>query len=170
MKIAISATGPKLDDAVDPRFERCQYFVIVDTESAEVEGVENTKMMADGGAGVATAQMIADKGAKVVLTGNCGPNAYETLFAADLQVVTGVSGIVRDAVEGFKSGKQQSASQPNVGAHFGTGGGGRIAAGVGRQSVDADQGLEALKGHIKILEGHLESVQQRLDELESQRR
>jgi predicted Fe-Mo cluster-binding NifX family protein len=65
--------------------------------------------------------MIAGKGVEVVLTGNCGPNAYEVLSAAGIKVVTGVAGKVQDAVQGYKSGKFQSSSQPNVPGHFGMG-------------------------------------------------
>jgi len=88
MKIAISAAGPSLDAAVDARFGRCQYFVIVDPQTMELEALENSNVAAAGGAGISTAQMIANKGAEVVLTGNCGPNAYQTLSAAGVQVIT----------------------------------------------------------------------------------
>ena len=62
MRIAISATGPDLDDQVDPRFGRCQYFVIVDPDSMQFESVENSSAMASGGAGISAAQMIIGKG------------------------------------------------------------------------------------------------------------
>ena len=70
MKIAVSATGLDLDAEVNPRFGRCQYFVIVDPQSMEFEALDNSNAMAAGGAGISTAQMIASKGAEVVLTGN----------------------------------------------------------------------------------------------------
>ena len=124
MKIAITATGPGLDTQVDPRFGRCQYFVIVDPETMESEAVENSSVAAGGGAGISAAQTIAGKGVEVLLTGNCGPNAYETLSAAGVQVISGVSGSVKDVVEGYKSGRFQAVSQPDVTAHFGMGGGG----------------------------------------------
>lgn len=75
MKIAISATGPSLDAEVDPRFGRCQYFLIIDPDTMEFEAIDNTNKMASGGAGIASAQAVAQKGVQVVLTGNCGPNA-----------------------------------------------------------------------------------------------
>jgi predicted Fe-Mo cluster-binding NifX family protein len=87
MKIAVSATAPGLDAEVDPRFGRCQYFIIVDPQSMEFESVDNSNALASGGAGISTAQMIASKGVEVVLTGNCGPNAYRTLSAAGIQVI-----------------------------------------------------------------------------------
>lgn len=41
MKIAVSSTGPGLEDLVDPRFGRCRYYLIVDPETLEYEAVEN---------------------------------------------------------------------------------------------------------------------------------
>lgn len=82
MKIAITSTGTTLDAEVDPRFGRCQYFVIVDLETMEMESIENTNAIASGGAGVSTGQVIVSKGVGEVLTGNCGPNAYQVLSAA----------------------------------------------------------------------------------------
>jgi predicted Fe-Mo cluster-binding NifX family protein len=121
MKIAITANGPALDAGIDPRFGRCQYFIIVDPETMQFKALENSGAMAGGGAGISTAQMIAGKGVEVVLTGNCGPNAYEVLSAAGIKVVTGVAGKVQDAIQGYKSGKFQASSQPNVPGHFGMG-------------------------------------------------
>ena len=129
MKIGISATGPSLDAEVDPRFGRCQYFIIVDSENMEFETVENSGALAGGGAGIATAQMIAVKGVAAVLTGNCGPNAFQVLSAAGIKVVTGVSGKVRDTIQSYKAGSLQPASQPNVPGHFGMGRG----RGMGRR-------------------------------------
>jgi predicted Fe-Mo cluster-binding NifX family protein len=121
MKIAITATGSSLDAEVDPRFGRCQYFIIVDPETMQFEALENSAAMAGGGAGVSAAQTIASKGVEAVLTGNCGPNAYQVLSAAGIKVITGVAGKVQDAIQGYKSGKFQASSQPNVGDHFGMG-------------------------------------------------
>lgn len=130
MKIAISATGPSLDSEVDPRFGRCQYFIIADTETNNFEAIDNASGMASGGAGIATAQMIAGKGIEAVLTGNCGPNAYQVLSGAGIQVVTGVSGKIEDAINSYKGGAYSSANQANVADHFGMGGGG-MGGGMG---------------------------------------
>jgi len=105
LKIAISATAPSLDAEVDPRFGRCRYFVLIDPDNMEFEAIENANLMASGGAGIASAQTVARKGVQIVLTGDCGPNAYRTLEAAGIQVVTGVSGNIRKAIEQYKSGE-----------------------------------------------------------------
>jgi len=131
MKIAISATAPTLDAEVDPRFGRCLYFIIDDVDTLKFEALENSSAASSSGAGIAAAQMIADKGVQAVLTGNCGPNAYQVLSSAGIEIVTGVSGKVKDAIEGYKSGKFKASSQPNVPGHFGTGAGFGTDRGMG---------------------------------------
>jgi predicted Fe-Mo cluster-binding NifX family protein len=126
VRLAISATGPALDSEIDPRFGRCRYFVIVDPDRMEVEAVENSGGSSGGGAGVATAQTLAGKDISAVLTGNCGPNAYQVLAAGGIKVVAGASGKVRDAVVDFQSGKLKAVSQPSVAAHAG------MSRGMGR--------------------------------------
>lgn len=131
MKIAISATGPDLDAQVDSRLGRCQYFIIVDPETMEFEGIQNISAGAMHGAGIQTAQIIISKGAKVVLTGNSGPNAFQTLSAAGIQVIVGVSGKIREAIERYKKGEFQSTNQASVSSHFGTGGSPSFGTGMG---------------------------------------
>ena len=123
MKLAVSASGEDLSAPVDARFGRCPYFVIVDSETMKFESLPNSSMGAMSGAGIQTAQMMANKGVGVVLTGNCGPNAFQTLSAAGIKIVVGVTGTVREAVERFKRGELQSIPQANVQAHFGAGAG-----------------------------------------------
>jgi predicted Fe-Mo cluster-binding NifX family protein len=131
MKIAVSAMGTTLDAEIDPRFGRCQYFIIVNPETMEFEALDNSGAMAGSGAGISTAQTIAGKSVEAVLTGNCGPNAYQVLSAAGIKVVTGVSGKVGDAIQSYKSGKLKASSQPNVAGHFGMGRGMGRGRGMG---------------------------------------
>ena len=176
MKIAVSATALGLDAEVDPRFGRCQYFIIVDPQSMEFEALDNSNAMAAGGAGISTAQMIASKGAEVVLTGNCGPNAYQTLSAAGIQVITGVSGRIKDAIEAFKAGKFQPNAQPSVGSHHGMGVGCGMGRGMGMgpgimpqaapPAMSPEQEIEMLKSQAQMLGQQLNEIQRRLEELE----
>jgi predicted Fe-Mo cluster-binding NifX family protein len=121
MKIAVTSQGNSLDDQVDPRFGRCAYFLIVETETMVVEPVENSNVALGGGAGIQSAQLMAQFDVKAILTGNCGPNAFQTLNAAGIEVIIGASGNVRDVVERFKSGSISSTQAPNVASHFGMG-------------------------------------------------
>jgi len=131
MKLAVSASGGDLSAPVDARFGRCPYFIIVDSETMKFESLANSSMGAMSGAGIQTAQMIANKGTEVVLTGNCGPNAFQTLSAAGIKIIIGVTGTVREAVERFKRGELDSISQANVQSHFGMGMGGGRGMGMG---------------------------------------
>jgi predicted Fe-Mo cluster-binding NifX family protein len=124
MKIAITAMTPDLEGTVDPRFGRCPYLLFVDTDTLEFEAVENPFVEASGGAGIQAGQLVASKGAKAVLTGSCGPNAYQTLSAAGIEVVSGVSGPLRAAIRGFAGGTGPRAAQgPDVPPHHGMGSG-----------------------------------------------
>jgi len=119
MKIAVTSTGPTLDDNVEARFGRCPYFLIIDTDTMQYEAIENPNIAIGGGAGIQSAQLMSEKGVIAVLTGNCGPNAFNVFGQAGIQVIVGVNGPVRNAVEQFKRGAFSSASQPNVASHFG---------------------------------------------------
>jgi predicted Fe-Mo cluster-binding NifX family protein len=125
VKIAISAEGPSLDAAVDPRFGRCAYFIVVETASGRFEAVQNGGGSRTGGAGIQSAQLLAQQGIQAVLTGNCGPNAYQTLEAAGIQVVVGCVGSVSEAVRRFVAGELRPAAAPNVASHAGKAGEGR---------------------------------------------
>ena len=119
MKIAVTSTGPTLDDNVEARFGRCPYFLVIDTDTMQYEAIENPNIALGGGAGIQSAQLMSEKGVTTVLTGNCGPNAFNVFGQAGIQVIVGVSGTVRNAVEQFKTGTFSSASEPNVASHFG---------------------------------------------------
>ena len=126
MRICVSASANSLDAPVDPRFGRCPYFVIVDSETMQFEAVPNLASGAVGGAGIQAAQIIASKGAKVVITGNVGPKAFQALSAAGIKIITGAYGTVREVVEKYKRGELKETNAPTVGGHFGMGmGGGR---------------------------------------------
>ena len=121
MRIAITATGPDLEAKVDPRFGRCPYFLILETEDLSFEAVENSNAALGGGAGIQSARLMAERGVKHVLTGNCGPNAHQTLSAAGIEVIVGCSGPVREVIDQFKAGQLAAAAEPNVASHFGMG-------------------------------------------------
>ncbi len=121
MKVAVTAKGKDLEAQVDPRFGRCSYFLVVDTDTMVAEAIENPNLALGGGAGIQSAQLMAEHDVSVVLTGNCGPNAHQTLNAAGIQIVVGASGCIRDAVDQFKAGSLSTIQEPNVASHFGMG-------------------------------------------------
>jgi len=120
MTIAITSTGPDLEARVDPRFGRCPFFLLVEPEDLRFEAMENPNVALGGGAGIQSAQLMAERGVQQVLTGNCGPNAHQTLSAAGIEVIVGCSGPVRQVVEQYRAGRLAPAGEPNVASHFGT--------------------------------------------------
>ena len=124
MKIGISSTGKDLNAQVDPRFGRCQYFLVIDPETMDFKTISNESAVTSfGGAGIQSAQTIARLGVDVVITGSVGPNAFQTLYAGGIKVFTGAVGTIKEAVERYKNGKLKEAQAPSVGSHFGMGGG-----------------------------------------------
>ena len=134
MKIAITSTGPTLDDAVETRFGRCAYFLIIDPDTMEFEALANPNITLGGGAGIQSAQLMAEKGVSVVLTGNCGPNAFKTFGAAGVQVITAVNGQVRQAVQQYTAGALADTTPSDVQSQISPSTGGGIArvGGTGR--------------------------------------
>lgn len=126
MKICVTSTGQDMDSAIDSRFGRCPFFILVDEETMEHEAIPNSAANDASGAGIQAAQIVAGAGAGVVITGHTGPNATQTITAAGIRIMTGASGTVHDAVLQYKSGKLAEASGPTAEAGAGTGRGGGV--------------------------------------------
>jgi predicted Fe-Mo cluster-binding NifX family protein len=118
MKVAVSSEGPSAESAVCPRFGRCPYFVVMDIQGDSFSALENIAASMGSGAGTQAAQLLSASGVEYVLTGDCGPKAFEALGAAGIGVALGCSGTVRQAVEGFAekaadNGDKTGRSGPN---------------------------------------------------------
>jgi len=120
MKILVTSQGQDLSSAVDPRFGRARYFLVVDTDSGEFETIDNTpNLNAAQGAGIQAAGKAVDLGVEAVVTGHIGPKAFTTLQAGGVRIYTGANGTVSDAVEQFQAGKLPQAGQADVEGHWG---------------------------------------------------
>ncbi len=121
MKIAITAAAPQLAAAVDPRFGRGAYFVIVeDTNPPTWQAHENAAVNAAGGAGSQAAQVVAQQGAEAVISGDFGPNAYLALAAAEIKMyLLGDSKTVAEALANFKAGSLTQVHAPTGEGHHG---------------------------------------------------
>ncbi len=123
MKICISSTGKDLDAMVDQRFGRCQFFLIIDSETLKVHNIiSNEGMLSSSGAGIQAAQIVAKENVDSVITGNIGPNAFQILQAANIKVFTGSEGTIKDAIAHYKQGKLQETGSATSESHVGMGG------------------------------------------------
>jgi len=119
MKIAVSSTGKDLNASVDQRFGRAEYFLIVDPETMDFEVIENTQIVnVPQGAGIQSAKTVADKNVDVLLTGSCGPKAFNALNRVGIKVYTGAAGSIADAVNKFKNNELTQANGPDVEGHW----------------------------------------------------
>ncbi len=115
MKIAVSSSGVDLDSEVDPRFGRAHYILLVDSDGLSFEVMDNSENLnALKGAGIQTAAEISNKGAEVVLTGHCGPNAFKVLKTAGVKVANNAEGKVREAIGSYLSGGLTITEAPDV--------------------------------------------------------
>lgn len=87
MKIAISSTGSNEESRLDPRFGRCAYFAVYDTESRNIEFMENSAKYADSGAGPAAATFVAANKVAKVISGNFGFKAEDMLNSLHIEPV-----------------------------------------------------------------------------------
>jgi predicted Fe-Mo cluster-binding NifX family protein len=139
MKIALTSTGKELTSDIDPRFGRCAYFIVVDTDSRNVEIFPNENKDLTSGAGIQAATFIASTGVQAVITGNCGPNAIDVLSAAGIDLYTGEGGrTVKASMERFIAGSLPSSK--TMGATSGnTPGPNNEAAETARQYMPQDR-------------------------------
>lgn len=120
MKITVSATDGHLDAQIDPRFGRCPFFIFVDSDTMQFAARPNASSGAMHGAGIEAAQTVANEGAKVVITGSVGPNAFQVLSQAGIEVITGASGTVRETIQRYKTGQLgRSTTGATVPGHAG---------------------------------------------------
>ncbi|HOZ54460.1 MAG TPA: NifB/NifX family molybdenum-iron cluster-binding protein [Clostridia bacterium] len=103
MKIFISAETREKDSLMDPRFGRCQVFIVYDTETKQFTSVGNPGYTSGGGAGIQASNFLIDQKADILITGHLGPNAQEVLKNSKIKVYTSVpksiSEILKDYLE-----------------------------------------------------------------------
>ncbi len=122
MKIILTTTAPNMDAGFDPRFGRAAAFCLVDSETGEWTAHENPALSASGGAGVQAAQFVAKLGAQAVVSGAYGPNAFDTLSPAGIEMYLAPTDKALTAAEVlalFKAGKLAKADAATHAGHHG---------------------------------------------------
>jgi predicted Fe-Mo cluster-binding NifX family protein len=104
VKIAISADGSNLDAKIARRFGTSEYLLIVDVDTGDFEAVPNPAGTHQHGAGVQAVVLAISRGVKAILTGYCSPAICNQLRASGIEVLTGISGTVGEAIEKYKKG------------------------------------------------------------------
>jgi len=138
MKVAVSATEKDLDALLNPLFGRCAFFIIVDTNDMSFEAFDNPNISLQEEAGIQCARFVASKGAKVVMTGHCGPNAVQELLKEGIEIIVGVMGTVRQVVDTCITGRLLTTDKANVEVYFGKANVGAIEEDENQSQEDAE--------------------------------
>jgi predicted Fe-Mo cluster-binding NifX family protein len=96
-----------LDDAVGEHFGRVPTYTLFDTETNDVDVVQNTSEHA-GGSGL-PAEILANHGMDVLLCRGLGRRAIEMLTERGIGVCIGASGTVRETIDAWKAGALANA-------------------------------------------------------------
>lgn len=119
MKIVVTSKGRTLEDAVDPRFGRAAYFIVIDSETGAFEAHDNAQNLnASQGAGIQAAQSVVNLGADALVSGHCGPRAFQVLSSAGVKIFNTNAGTVAEAVEEFRAGSLVEAKSADVEGHW----------------------------------------------------
>lgn len=119
MKIALTAEEANLEGALDPRFGRCNYFLVVETEDRSFSAHSNPATGASGGAGPQAAQFISELGAEAIVSGDFGPNAFRALSAAGMKLYKAPVKPVTELLDDFIAGSLEEVNAPSGPSHKG---------------------------------------------------
>jgi predicted Fe-Mo cluster-binding NifX family protein len=113
--IAISTSRRSLDAPVEGLFGRSRFFILADPDTLEWEAMDNIgNISGNQSIGIATARSLVKRNIQTVMTGKCGPKAFEELTTAGIKVILDTEGTVRQALDKFKRGDTRQAMGPNV--------------------------------------------------------
>ncbi len=123
MKICVATSNQGgLQDLVSSNFGRCPTYTIIEVDGKNIKSTEvaqNPGFSAGSGAGIQAAQAVVDDGCNVVIAGAVGPNAFEVLSMAKLDVRECAGVTVQKALEEYLQGRLQPSSGSGRGGGMG---------------------------------------------------
>lgn len=117
MKIVIPTNENTSDTTICPSFGRTPYYLYVDTVTGEREFAVNAAASSPGGAGIAAAQSIVDKGVDALLAPRCGENAANVLKAANITLYKTIGDSVQENIDAFKDNRLKELDNIHPGFH-----------------------------------------------------
>lgn len=119
MKIAISSKGKEKDSLLDPRFGRCSFYAVYDSENQTWSFLPNPGAVESRGAGVKAAQYLIEQKVDILLTGDVGPNASRILNSAGIKVYSLPEVPLEEALRHYEEGKGSLITGATVSSHAG---------------------------------------------------
>jgi predicted Fe-Mo cluster-binding NifX family protein len=105
MRIGIPVESSNgLSSEINEHFGMCEHFVLLDVEGDKVlkiEEIENSPNMKEP---KTPADLLAEHGADIVLTGGIGPHMIQKLLDKGVRIFKGAEGTAEQAYEDYKAG------------------------------------------------------------------
>lgn len=106
MKVLIPSTGESLEDSIDNRFGRCQYYIIYETDKENFEIFRNSFCEVEKTAGSSLALASINYGVDVVIVSRIGKKPFDLLQAANIRLYkASESSTIRNAIANYLLGK-----------------------------------------------------------------
>jgi predicted Fe-Mo cluster-binding NifX family protein len=100
MKVAIPTRNGQIDD----HFGHCEMYTIYTLDCGKIFSEETLNAPEGCGCKSGVAPLLAEKGVKVMLAGNMGMGALNTLNHFGIEVYRGCSGNVKDLIDAYLEG------------------------------------------------------------------
>ena len=119
MKIAVTAQTNTPEGTIDTRFGRARWLMIYDEDLDSWEAIENVQnLQAAQGAGIQSAANIVNAGCGVLISGHCGPKAFDVFCRESVEVYTMTEGTAREAVDAYFGGVLNKLEKADVDGHW----------------------------------------------------
>jgi predicted Fe-Mo cluster-binding NifX family protein len=112
MKIGFPTDSNNLDAQISSKMSSADWLLVVDTEDMSFEAVQAPQMSARSGSGVQALSLLLERGARMLILGYISPNIAQSLEKSGIQVITGVSGCVEEAVAQYAELNRSRVSTP----------------------------------------------------------
>ena len=113
MIIAISSSGINIGSNIYAKFERCNFFLIVDLDENTALPMKNISRERPREIGGKVGHLIAKLGINSIITTDIGPRAFEIFRQYDIKIYR-AEGLIEDAIKQFKLGKLTEITKATV--------------------------------------------------------
>lgn len=101
MKIVIPSNSSDMEGMVAPKLGTASYVLIIETDDMSFYVEDGPPPSSGPGAGVTVISLAVSLGAQALIVGHLAPHIVNALKKQSIDIVTGVSGTVRDAVSNY---------------------------------------------------------------------
>jgi predicted Fe-Mo cluster-binding NifX family protein len=113
MIITISSSGTNLESSIYSKFERCNFFLIVDLEENTALPMKNISRENPHEIGSKVGKLIVKLGINAIMTTDIGPSAFKIFKENNIKIYQS-KGIIEDAIKQLKLGKLPEITKATV--------------------------------------------------------